>query len=111
VGAGAARRGLPWGWLVLVAVLLVAAAGAGGYYVGHEKGKKAATSGPKHLLSHTAVEAYIGKQFGAANVQCYGGQDMPLAANSAFSCTAAGTSFVVLVKDPNTGSYQVLKAS
>jgi hypothetical protein len=106
------RRPLPWGWLVPIAVLLVAAAAAGGYYFGHTKGKKDAhTNAPRHYLSHTSVESYISQHYSAANVQCYGGQDMPLTANSAFTCTAAGASFVVIVKNPDTGSYQVLKAS
>ena len=57
------------------------------------------------------MESYISQHYSVANVQCYGGLDMPLTANSAFTCTAAGSSFVVIVKNPDTGSYQVLKAS
>ena len=106
------RRSLPWGWLVPIAVVLVAAAAAGGYYFGHTQGKKDGRStAPKHFLSHTSVESYISQHYSVANVQCYGGQDMPLTANSAFTCTAAGASFVVIIKNPDTGSYQVLKAS
>lgn len=111
-GARDDRRRLPWGWLVPIAVLLVAAAAGGGYYYGHTQGKKdGSNAGPRHYLSHASVESYISQHYNAANVQCYGGKDMPLTANSAFTCTAAGSSFVVIVKDPNTGSYQVLKAS
>ncbi|HEY2167329.1 MAG TPA: hypothetical protein VGH01_09205 [Jatrophihabitantaceae bacterium] len=111
-GAPAGKRRLPWGWLILAAIVLIAAAGAGGYVAGHTQGKKdGRSSGPKHFLSHTAVEAYIAQQFGAANVQCYGGQDMPLTPNTAFTCTAAGASYVVVVKNVDTGSYQVVKTS
>jgi hypothetical protein len=66
---------------------------------------------PKSLyptnLKHTAVEAYIAKQFGASSVDCNGGKDFKIEKGKTFTCTASGgKSYTVTLLDDD-GKYQV----
>ncbi len=61
------------------------------------------------MLSHTAVEKYIGQNFSASGVTCNSGKDFKVKDGDTFSCTASqGATFTVKLTNGD-GGYQVSK--
>ena len=94
--AAAACSG-PWSTLVVVVIVVAALS----FFL----------KVPKSLyptnLKHSAVEAYIAKQFNASSVDCNNGKDFKIEKGKSFTCTASGgKTFTVTLLDDN-GKYQV----